>query len=108
MRARKAKRTMRANPTSPDATMAPPSLPENTPKRSLPVRALNGLLLGLVHAYRLGISPYLPNSCRYTPTCSAYAVQALQRYGPAKGLWLALRRFGRCHPWGGHGHDPVP
>ena len=54
------------------------------------------------------ISPLTPASCRYTPTCSAYAVQAVNRHGPFKGGWLALRRIGRCHPWGGSGYDPVP
>lgn len=58
--------------------------------------------------YRRFISPYLPNSCRYTPTCSQYAIEALQKYGPLKGGWLALKRILRCHPWGGSGYDPVP
>jgi putative membrane protein insertion efficiency factor len=75
---------------------------------SLPARALNGLFLLLVRLYRVGISPYLPQTCRYTPTCSAYATEALRRYGPFKGGWLALKRIGSCHPWGGQGHDPVP
>ena len=66
------------------------------------------LLRGLVRLYQLGVSPYLPMSCRYHPTCSDYARQALSRYGPVAGSWLALRRIARCHPWGGHGHDPVP
>ena len=61
-----------------------------------------------IRAYRLLISPLLPPSCRYTPTCSEYAIEALRLHGPVKGLWLALKRIGRCHPWGGHGHDPVP
>lgn len=50
----------------------------------------------------------LPPSCRYTPTCSEYAVEAIKKYGPGKGLLLALKRIARCHPWGGHGYDPVP
>ena len=50
----------------------------------------------------------LPPSCRYTPSCSAYAITALSRYGALRGSWLALKRIGRCHPWGGQGHDPVP
>ena len=66
------------------------------------------LLRGLVRLYQLGVSPYLPMSCRYHPTCSDYARQALSRHGPVAGSWLALRRIARCHPWGGHGHDPVP
>ena len=66
------------------------------------------LLRGLVHGYRLLISPVLPPSCRYTPTCSEYALEALARHGAARGGWLALKRIVRCHPWGGFGADPVP
>ncbi len=69
---------------------------------------LTWLLRGLIKFYRLLISPVLPPHCRYWPTCSAYALEALQRHGPLKGGWLALRRVGRCHPWGGSGYDPVP
>ncbi|MEG2614432.1 MAG: membrane protein insertion efficiency factor YidD [Alistipes sp.] len=65
-------------------------------------------LLLLVKFYQLCISPFTPPSCRYTPTCSQYAVEALRKYGPIKGLWLAVRRIARCHPWGGSGYDPVP
>jgi putative membrane protein insertion efficiency factor len=65
-------------------------------------------LIALVGVYRVAISPLLPAACRYTPTCSDYAQQALRKYGAIKGSWLALRRLLRCHPWGGHGHDPVP
>ncbi|MCH8862893.1 MAG: membrane protein insertion efficiency factor YidD [Proteobacteria bacterium] len=61
-----------------------------------------------VKAYRAVLSPLLRPSCRYYPTCSDYALQALARHGALKGLWLALRRFCRCHPWGGSGLDPVP
>lgn len=66
------------------------------------------LLIGLVRIYQGVLSPYLPNSCRYTPTCSLYMIQAIQKHGAIKGTWLGLKRFSRCHPWGGHGHDPVP
>lgn len=64
--------------------------------------------LGLIRFYRRGISPLLPASCRYTPTCSAYAEEAIRRYGAGRGGWLALRRLLRCQPFGGRGHDPVP
>jgi len=69
---------------------------------------LKKLLLGLIWVYRNMISPLKPATCRYTPTCSAYAVGAVNRYGPFKGGWLALKRIGRCHPWGASGYDPVP
>lgn len=64
------------------------------------------LFIGLVRGYQLVISPHVPNACRYQPTCSAYAVEAFRRYGAVKGLILTVYRLGRCHPWGGHGHDP--
>jgi putative membrane protein insertion efficiency factor len=70
--------------------------------------ALSSLLALPVRFYRYFISPMLPPSCRYTPTCSQYALDALRLHGPFRGTWLTLRRLGRCHPWGGHGHDPVP
>ena len=66
------------------------------------------LLILIARAWQLGPSLILPPSCRYTPSCSAYAIEALRRYGAAKGGWLAARRIARCHPWGGHGYDPVP
>ena len=65
-------------------------------------------LVVLVKFYQNSISPFTPPSCRYTPTCSEYALQALRKYGPFKGGWPALKRILRCHPWGGHGYDPVP
>ena len=66
------------------------------------------LLLKFVRFYQVAISPMLPPRCRYTPTCSQYAVEALQRHGAYKGSMLALRRICRCHPFGGSGYDPVP
>ena len=65
-------------------------------------------LLALVKFYQYCISPLTPPSCRYVPTCSQYAVDALRKYGPIKGCWLTLKRLSRCHPWGGSGYDPVP
>jgi len=61
-----------------------------------------------VWGYRLLISPWLPPACRYQPTCSEYALEALRHHGPFKGTLLAARRVARCHPWGGQGYDPVP
>ena len=69
---------------------------------------LTGMLILLVKFYQYFISPLLPNSCRYTPTCSAYAIEALRVHGVLKGLIFAVARISRCNPWGGHGHDPVP
>ena len=66
------------------------------------------LLRGAVYGYRFLISPIFPASCRYEPTCSEYALQALAKHGAIKGTWLAARRISRCHPWGGSGYDPVP
>lgn len=66
------------------------------------------LLLLLIQAYRYLISPLIPSRCRYLPTCSEYAWQAISRHGTWKGGALALRRLGRCHPWGQSGYDPVP
>ena len=66
------------------------------------------VLLVPIWIYQKAISPYTPPSCRFTPTCSEYARQALIKHGPVKGLWLAVRRILRCHPWGGSGYDPVP
>jgi putative membrane protein insertion efficiency factor len=65
-------------------------------------------LILLVRFYQVCISPLKPPSCRFTPTCSQYAIEALRKYGPIKGLYLTVRRLLRCHPWGGSGYDPVP
>lgn len=66
------------------------------------------ILIGVVRFYRMAISPWTPAACRYTPTCSAYAIEAIEKHGSMKGGWMALKRIGRCHPWGGSGFDPVP
>ena len=64
--------------------------------------------IGLIRLYQLVISPWLGPKCRFTPTCSQYGIEAIKKHGPFKGGWLTLKRIGRCHPWGAHGHDPVP
>ena len=73
---------------------------------------MNNLLIKpfilLVRFYQLAISPWLGSNCRYQPTCSSYMIEALKEHGLLKGLWLGTKRIGRCHPWGGHGYDPVP
>ncbi len=65
-------------------------------------------LVFLIKFYQMCISPFTPSACRFTPTCSQYALEALRKHGLFKGSWLALRRILRCHPWGGSGYDPVP
>ena len=69
---------------------------------------LNAFLRALIRAYQLLLSPLLLPSCRYLPSCSDYAAEAIATHGAARGCWLALRRLVRCHPWGGSGYDPVP
>ena len=71
-------------------------------------RAMQALLLGFIRVYQLTLSPWLGRQCRYDPTCSHYATEAIERFGAGRGLWLALKRLGRCHPWGRSGYDPVP
>ena len=67
------------------------------------------IAIGIIRFYQAAISPYLPaNSCRYTPSCSQYGIDCIRKHGALKGGWLTLKRIGRCHPWGGHGHDPAP
>ena len=73
-----------------------------------PTRWLRTALIGAIRVYQLVFSPLLAPACRYEPSCSAYAVLAITRYGAIRGGWLALTRIGRCHPWGGFGYDPVP
>ncbi|EJL26064.1 YidD-like protein [Novosphingobium sp. AP12] len=66
------------------------------------------LLIGIARLWQIGPSAIMPPTCRYTPSCSQYAIEAVRRHGAIKGGWLALWRLLRCQPWGGHGHDPVP
>lgn len=73
-----------------------------------PSDVVTWLLILFVRIYQRFISPLTPPSCSFTPTCSQYAIEALRKYGPLKGLWLAVKRLLRCHPWGGSGYDPVP
>lgn len=78
------------------------------PRRSLIERGAIALCTGLILFYRHAISPMFPPCCRFTPTCSRYALDALRIHGFARGSWLALKRIARCNPWGGSGYDPVP
>lgn len=66
------------------------------------------LLVGLIRLYQMTISQVLPSSCRFTPSCSQYGLEAVQKYGALKGGWMAAKRIGRCHPWNPGGYDPVP
>lgn len=69
---------------------------------------LSRLLIALIRFYKHYISPLTPPACRYTPTCSQYMLEAIQKYGALRGTWLGIKRICRCHPWGGSGYDPVP
>ena len=69
---------------------------------------LTKLFVFLIRVYQYTLSPFIGRSCRYTPTCSHYSVEALEKYGPFKGGWMAAKRIASCNPWGGSGHDPVP
>lgn len=71
-------------------------------------KGLGFIFLIPVYFYKFFISPFTPASCRYTPTCSTYAIEAVKIHGPFKGTWLAAKRIARCHPWGSSGYDPVP
>jgi putative membrane protein insertion efficiency factor len=72
------------------------------------LKIINTIFIFPVKIYQWIISPILPNSCRYNPTCSNYMIEAIKTWGPLKGSWLGIKRISSCHPWGGTGHDPVP
>ncbi len=72
------------------------------------MKIIRAIPLALIRFYQIFISPIFPSSCRYQPTCSVYAFEAIEKHGVLKGGWLGLRRISRCHPWGGSGYDPVP
>ena len=69
---------------------------------------LSAVLIAPIRVYKAFVSPLLPASCRFTPTCSTYAMDAIAAHGPVRGVWLGTKRICRCHPWGGSGYDPVP
>jgi len=73
-----------------------------------PGSLVRAALLALIRLYQLTLSPWLGNPCRYEPTCSRYAAEAIERHGAVRGVWLAAKRLGRCHPCGSSGYDPVP
>ena len=72
------------------------------------LKILNFIFIVPIKLYQILLSPLLGQSCRYHPTCSQYTIEAIEKYGPIKGIWLGTKRIARCHPWGGSGHDPVP
>ncbi|MBH36475.1 MAG: membrane protein insertion efficiency factor YidD [Gammaproteobacteria bacterium] len=72
------------------------------------LKILNYLLILPIKLYQILLSPLIGPSCRFTPTCSNYAIEAINKYGPIKGFWLSIKRISKCHPWGDSGHDPVP
>lgn len=69
---------------------------------------LRKTIITLIRGYQVAVSPWTPPACRYVPSCSAYALEAVARHGAGKGMWLGVRRLLRCHPFGGRGYDPVP
>ncbi|GAA4464666.1 membrane protein insertion efficiency factor YidD [Nemorincola caseinilytica] len=71
-------------------------------------RLLTILFTAIIRFYQGAVSPFFGAKCRYTPTCSAYGLEAIRKHGPLRGGWLTVKRFCSCHPWGGHGYDPVP
>ena len=71
-------------------------------------KIISFILIWIVKFYQYVISPILPSSCRYTPSCSIYSIEAIKKHGPIKGSYLSIKRIISCNPWGGHGHDPVP
>ncbi len=71
-------------------------------------KAMTSVFIALIKAYQLALSPFFGQQCRFTPSCSHYAIMALQTHGVLKGMWLTVKRLSRCHPWHTGGHDPVP
>lgn len=71
-------------------------------------KILSMMLIGLIKLYQVTLSPFIGRSCRYTPTCSNYGIEAIRKHGPFKGTWLTIKRVLSCNPWGGSGYDPVP
>lgn len=71
-------------------------------------KVLKAIFIFPIRVYQYTISPLLGQNCRHLPTCSAYTVEAIQEWGPLKGMWMGLKRISKCHPWGTHGYDPVP
>lgn len=77
-------------------------------RHNLVSRMFSSMMIGMIRFYQVAISPHLTPSCRYTPSCSQYGMEAIRKHGPIRGGALTIKRILRCHPWGSHGHDPVP
>ncbi len=75
---------------------------------SLISKAVSSVLIGMIKLYQVTLSPFIGRSCRYTPTCSNYGIEAIRKHGPIKGTYLTIKRVLSCNPWGGSGYDPVP
>jgi putative membrane protein insertion efficiency factor len=71
-------------------------------------RLVSWVLVAMIRSYQLAVVPWLGPACRFEPSCSRYAIEAVERYGPLRGPWLAVKRLSRCHPLGDHGYDPLP
>jgi hypothetical protein len=98
------------SPRHPSEGRHPAAFSAPQEKRDAGLRRNDGqrILIAVARFWQRYPSAILPSSCRYSPSCSAYAIEAVERYGAAKGGWLAVKRLCRCHPFGGHGYDPVP
>ena len=96
------------NPVSSDGTGSSTTIRRSGNVRTVLKKIIVFPFIFLIRFYQVCISPLKPPTCRFTPTCSQYALEAFRKYGPLKGFWLSLRRILRCHPWGGSGYDPVP
>lgn len=97
--------TVRGGAVSAEARERPLAATERG--RTLAARCAGAVLVGLIRGYQYGLSPWLGGQCRFVPTCSQYALEAVTRHGPWRGSWLTLKRLGRCRPGGGSGYDPV-
>ena len=98
--------TQKMEQMNPTQTPKDPDTPDSPPISNTTLG--QKILIFPIRFYQLAISPYTARSCRYTPTCSAYAIEAIRKHGVWRGSYLAARRLASCHPWGGCGYDPVP
>lgn len=95
-------------PDTPEPAAAPPCAPIRRPPGNVLSRTLSAMCIGLVRGYQVTLGPLMGGHCRFHPSCSHYSIEAYRTWGPLKGTWLTAKRLARCHPFGGHGFDPVP